>query len=124
MAKCKKCGMELAENVKFCPNCGTPNEPNPVEVKVETSNTVTPFGVVGLVLACISMFLNFVVYSFAIPLLLFGIPAIVFSSIGLADKKHKIKGVAVAGLIISILACIIAFIAPTFLKYVAAVKAN
>lgn len=27
MTTCKNCGAELAENVKFCPKCGTKNEP-------------------------------------------------------------------------------------------------
>lgn len=26
MSKCKKCGNEISENEKFCPNCGTENE--------------------------------------------------------------------------------------------------
>lgn len=38
---CRKCGKEVPENVKYCPNCGCPVDPNEHEKKtVNTDGTV------------------------------------------------------------------------------------
>jgi Predicted membrane protein len=38
---CRKCGKEVPENVKYCPNCGCPVDPNEQEKKtVNTDGTV------------------------------------------------------------------------------------
>ncbi|MFA6667637.1 MAG: TM2 domain-containing protein [Bacilli bacterium] len=35
---CRKCGKEIPENVKYCPNCGCPVDPKEDEPKKETVN--------------------------------------------------------------------------------------
>lgn len=96
---CKNCGNELNENASFCNKCGA----NVRTVKESAQNNT--FAIVGFIVACISIFLNFwgVV----------GIAAIILSSLGLIQINktgEKGKKLAVAGISIGIFSVIYAFV--------------
>lgn len=105
MAKCVKCGNELQPNSRFCSNCGTPIS-NVIET--DPSNTekksISPFSIVGFVLS-ICLAILFRVKPF---LYVLGIPALVFNLIGVFSDKHKRRGLAIAGLVIIIVAFVLA----------------
>jgi len=105
MSKCSKCGFELAENSKFCPNCGTQ-----VNVSEEMGqNKMTPFGIAGFVVSLVAIFFsNFGYMQFFI----LAVPALCLSILGMVDKKHLKHGLAVAGLVLSIIAIILSFYPP------------
>ncbi len=37
---CRKCGKEVPEDVKYCPNCGCPTDPNENTTTTQTQSTV------------------------------------------------------------------------------------
>ena len=118
MRKCSNCGFDNEDNSKFCVGCGAvlpeavapvapPVTPAP-QVKVEAApsqpiapRAAAPSKTSGLCIA------GFVVSLISIPLI--GIPAIIglilsICGLGAANKKNlKGKGLAIAGIIISIL---------------------
>ena len=117
---CKNCGKQIEDGVKFCPECGTANEPagasakqggsdaggsvnkktDPVSDTVEKTN---PLCIAGLVLTILTLFVN--TYG------LVGFAAIIISFFGYKEaKKNGQKGtmlaivcMAVAGIISLIL---------------------
>lgn len=101
MIKCEKCGKELPDNTKFCPECGTAIQPTPPA-------KASPFGVIGFVL---SLVLTVICPSGVIPsygmMFLIAIPAVVLCIIGVFDSKNKKHGLAIAGLVITTAAILI-----------------
>ena len=92
---CKQCGTELRENSLLCNNCG--------EYQGETEKKVNASALVGLTLACISLFWNF----FAIP----GLLALILSCKGLSiindyNSIEKGRGLAIIGITLSLIACL------------------
>lgn len=116
---CKNCGAKLEDNSKFCASCGSEvavEAQTEVNTSIEEQATVTPSnddapksienptpkkfsgkGIAGFVLSLVGMII------FGIPC---GILGIIFSSIALKEVKTKNlkgKGLAIAGLVISII---------------------
>lgn len=92
---CKQCGTELRENSLLCNNCG--------EYQGETEKKVNTSALVGLTLACISLFWNF----FAIP----GLLALFLSCCGLekvirSHSTEKGRSIAIVGITLSLIACL------------------
>ena len=99
MRYCKYCGAELADDASVCGKCGHVISDGFGEVQEPLKKN--KFAIAGFVLGLVAMFIN-----------LYAIPAIIgliMSSIGLAQIKkggYKNKGLAVAGLILSIVAIV------------------
>ena len=108
---CKNCGKEIDDNAAVCPNCGVPT-PNmaaqqpaaPAPAPVEEKKKTNVFAIVGFVLSLVAgifSFINDYVYWIAV------VAAFVLSILGIvwANKKNaNLKGLAIAGLVLSILA--------------------
>ena len=142
---CEYCGSEISENAKFCSNCGAENHPKEKKIicpkccstdidqntykcracgfelkkpappiKEAPEDKVSTLAVIGFVLSIIL----FIGVTNRIILFCVGIPAIVFSILGINDKKYTKRGLATAGLVIAIIAMIIGIFAPPFIKSV------
>ncbi len=101
---CENCGSKLDENLNFCSKCGS--KPSPIKTQ-EKYNTLS---IIGVVVACISLLLNFwgVV----------GIGAVVLSSLGLIQVKEtgeKGKRMAIGGIVIGSFSIIYAFVLVLYL---------
>lgn len=127
MAFCKNCGTQLDDNYKVCPNCGQPvvaqpaqQEAAPVAVE-EPKGPWKVFAILGLVFGIVGLVLSWASFGG----LIISVVALVFSILGLKSKaKH---GMAVAGLVLSIIALalsLILFIACTACAACAAGAAN
>ena len=112
---CIKCGAQLEDNALFCDDCGekqpkqnTENYPNinnqmnTVNVSTKDNMKQSGFGIASFVLGVIS------IVTFGI-LCIPEILGIVFGIIGVCDKTRK-KGFALAGLIMSSIMTVLAFI--------------
>lgn len=94
MTYCSNCGKEV--NGNFCPNCGNSinieqSQPQQ-QITVQKNNTMA---IVGFVVGCVSIFLNF--WGIV------GIISLVFSVVGLVqigNGNGKGKGFAIAGIAI------------------------
>lgn len=91
---CKNCGKEV--NGNFCPNCGNSIniEQNQPQQPINQQKT-NIMAIVGFVIGCVSIFLNF--WGIV------GIVSLVFSIIGLVQINNdngKGKGFAIAGIVI------------------------
>ena len=106
MIKCEKCGNEIPDNSKFCPECGNELQEDQIE---DNTNKVTPFGIVGLILGLIGMYFGNYGYMQFFTLV---VPALCFSIAGMADKRHRKHGIAIAGLVVSIIAAVFSFFPP------------
>lgn len=96
---CKQCGKELRESSAFCEYCGTRAE---FWKKQEQVNTLS---IVGMIVAGISIFLNF--WG------LVGIAAVILSSMGLIQinkSGEKGKGIAITGILLGAFSIIYGFI--------------
>lgn len=101
MKYCGYCGGELKDDAKFCNMCG--NKCNTMHTNVTTvqpvirvENQVNSSAVIGFIFSLLSIFG-------------FSIPGLALSAYGIANAKlcnGKGKGLAVAGLVISIIAII------------------
>lgn len=77
---CKKCGMELSEGIKYCPECGEPLNP-PINSEVSSNNSNkddstgnSAVGIIGSFLAIISIVFNsFMLLLVGVLLLFIGI---------------------------------------------------
>lgn len=100
---CKKCGADIGEN-RFCPQCGTPANAGPAQQRKGNPTKVLVFGIIGLAL-CSTGFLG----------LIFSVIGLVQASryraqYGTISKQANIgRGLAIAGLILSIL-CLIVYV--------------
>lgn len=126
MSYCENCGQFLNNDMAHCPNCGTKNpeyaepvpapdpipepEPvyHPVEVNAEPAPAAEKKG--GTNILAILGFVASLIPAFA------GLISLILSIIGLEQIKKKnfekpLKGLAIAGLILSILCIIIMIIA-------------
>ncbi|MGM9900026.1 MAG: zinc-ribbon domain-containing protein [Bacilli bacterium] len=109
---CTNCGKEISENDTFCPNCGAKQltaqydyNPNGYvnknvqpSVQKESYNTMC---IVGLVISCISLFINF--WG------LVGIAGTIVSAIGLSScckKRERGKTLAIIGIVIGVVSII------------------
>lgn len=105
---CTNCGKEISENDTFCPNCGAKQQTaqydyNPdgyvnknvqPSVQKESYNTMC---IVGLVISCISLFINF--WG------LVGIAGTIVSIIGLSScwkKRERGNTLAIIGIVIGV----------------------
>ena len=99
---CRICGYELPENAQFCSRCGTHVETSEFVPTAEESTPAEPAkysgkAIAGFVIALVGIMIS------AIPC---GIIGIVFSVLGkkeTVELNKKGKGLAIAGLVISIL---------------------
>ncbi len=104
--KCPNCNSELMPESKFCPNCGAKVETNEVKEGevVQNQNTASSgdsAALVGFILGLCSIIAWFIPL-FGYPVTIIGI---IFSVLGL--KSTTRKGMATAGLILSIIFLII-----------------
>lgn len=95
---CKNCGKEINDNAVICPYCGVAtgkNMPAASGSERSTGSSTNGFAIAGFVL------------SFFIPLL-----GLIFSIVGLrkADECGSGRGLAIAGIVISILDMVLAII--------------
>ena len=99
---CKNCGQEVSENAVICPYCGvaTSNMPAQDSYKLPRTNG---FGIAGFAVGLVGMFGGNFLY------LIPGILALVFSIVGMVQMKKctSCNGLAIAGLVISIISFII-----------------
>lgn len=95
---CKNCGAEIIEGSNFCLNCGTS------VASGENRNKFNTLSTVGLIVAAISLLLNF--WG------LVGIAAVILSSIGLIQINRtgeKGKGIAITGILLGAFSIIYGF---------------
>lgn len=95
---CSECGNQLEENVSFCDKCGA----NTAIAK--KPNLTNILAVIGLILAGVSLLLNF--WGIV------GIAAVILSSLGLVQISktgEKGKGIAIAGISIGAFSIVYAF---------------
>ena len=98
---CQNCGEEINDKAVICVNCGVATEKyNANTPTAQTEKKSGTPGVVGFVLALFSLFLP-------IPYLdiVLGVAAFVISLVGVMGNRSK-KGLAIAGIVISIIAVI------------------
>lgn len=96
---CKECGNYLDEKSLFCNKCGIST------MVIKKSTQANVLSIVGLIVACISFFLNF--WGIV------GIAAVILSSFALIQINktgEKGKGMAIAGILIGSFQIIYAFI--------------
>lgn len=131
MKFCSKCGMEIADDVAFCPGCGSPvgNEApaqspapqqpvyqqpvNPAPAAPAAPRKTPVFSILGFIFSLISLPLFFIGAGANSPFLVYFsmaliIVGLVFSIIGIA--KRRLLGMAIVGLIFSIIDLIIVII--------------
>ena len=114
MMKCSKCSAELEDNAKFCPQCGAPVGDDYVQhEQAQTQNQSQsqgqPQGNTAYVYQRTNGFaIAGFVLSFFVPIL-----GIIFSAIALkqiSDRGEGGKGLAIAGLVLSIVWICVALI--------------
>lgn len=98
---CKRCGKEIMDDAVICPNCGCATKEatgaSNLSAEPEQIKKANVLCIVGFVLSVVSLFLA-----------LFGtvaIVALVMSVVGIVQcnqKGEKLKGLGIAGLIVSI----------------------
>jgi len=96
---CKQCGTQLVESSEYCSKCGASVD---VDSKKEKTNILA---LIGVILAGVSIFLNF--WGIV------GISAIVLSVIGLIqinNSNEKGKAMAITGISIGAFSVLYAFI--------------
>ncbi len=108
---CQNCGTNIDENQNFCPNCGAAradcsNTSETTEQKVTdpAPQAWSKKAITGFVLSLIGLIVA------ALPC---GITGLVFSSIALtqtANKNLKGKGLAISGLVISLIDVVFGFV--------------
>ena len=116
---CKKCGAELLEGIKFCPECGEPVGTTEVvegevvtnEAKPHVAKCFTIFGKLGYVFGLISFILGFIPFMCFVSLELAPI-GLVFSILGrkdpeLAAKTKKGKTFSILGLVFGFIMTIV-----------------
>ena len=94
---CKNCGNEVNENAVVCLNCGAAIENENNESVANQPKKANAMAITGFVLGLVALFLSF----FCI------VPtcALVFSILGFVKREnYSNKGLAIAGLVISIVA--------------------
>lgn len=98
---CKNCGKEIDDKAAVCPHCGVAVQELQ---KAEQKKPVNGFGIAGFVVALLSCYLG-TFYCIA------PVVGIVLSAIGVAKReKYSVSGLAIAGLVISIVTFVIWFI--------------
>lgn len=111
---CSNCGKEIKDGATFCPECGTAQQVTTPPPTSNVGNYATPTSqptvqkapyntmcIVGLVISCISILLNF--YG------LVGIAGTIVSVIGLNSCKQKNengKALAIFGIVIGVMSII------------------
>ena len=89
---CKRCGREISENARTCPNCGTAVT---TEV-VKKRKPVSAIAIIGFILSLASIYLG--VYYCIAPVIV-----VILNIVALALwRKFRLNGFAIAGLIISL----------------------
>jgi len=91
MSFCSRCGKEIPENARYCPNCGRGDRREVAEQRT------SGMAVASLVTGIIGIFL--------IPII-FSLLAIIFGSVGINQASRpgiKSHGMAVAGLVLGII---------------------
>ena len=115
---CKRCGKELVEGTKFCPECGENNEvidaefvepayETPQVNKPHVAKCFTIFAKIGYGLGIASFVCGFIPFVCLFSLSVAEV-SIVFSILGRKDPEMRSK--AKKGLVFSILGLVIAFI--------------
>ena len=113
---CKYCGQQIDAQARFCSRCGrqlntpapvytyapvyAPVQPAvPVQPAAPAKKPVNGLGIAAFVLGIVSLFLGFYLLAAAIV-------GIVLGAIGVARrKKYRLNGLAIAGLVLSCVAC-------------------
>jgi len=93
MIRCPDCGAEVPHTARFCPECGRPRstKARPPNERRVVPHKSSGFGVAGLVLGIIGLFL----WPAAVL-------AVIFGAIGLG-KDRTGRGMATAGLVLGII---------------------
>lgn len=107
MAFCRKCGKEIEDTASFCDSCGAPTKGDiNSNVQAQTISEKPPKAgicVAGFVVSLCSCFID--------PIALVSITGIALSAVGLNKIKANPtlggKGLAVAGLVIGIVECVL-----------------
>ncbi|MCQ2387512.1 MAG: zinc-ribbon domain-containing protein [Clostridia bacterium] len=87
---CSHCGKEIDDDAVICPKCGC---------KVGKNKESNVMGLLGFIFSLVALF------SAGIPFISFGIAGLVLSIIGMVNAKKKSlkKGLAITGLVLSII---------------------
>lgn len=95
---CKNCGKEIDDKAVICPHCGVAQTEL---TKPEVKKPVNGVGVTGFVVGLLSIWLG-IYFCIA------SIIGVILSAVGIATaKKHSVNGLAIAGLVISIITLVI-----------------
>ena len=105
---CANCGTQLVEGSKVCHNCGTRVEqdsaPANEYIRFDNVTKFSAMAIVGFVISLVGILIA------AVPC---GIIGLVFSSLGIRDaqvRRYRGNGLAISGLVISIIDIIIGII--------------
>lgn len=113
---CKNCGKEISDDSKYCPECGIEIERIQDEYIFSDGyvKKTSVFGMIGFIGSICAIGL----YKLGwIQLFVLAIPSLIFSIIGLNDRRKQRKGFSYAGLVLSIISIIICFWHPPFIEY-------
>ena len=113
---CKNCGKELSGGM-FCPNCGAAQGAQPAQQSQPQYQQQQPprkkgIGVTGMILGILSV-VSALMFGFTAPqnvgvAFFLGLPGLIFGIIGAAKKNGT--GMAVTGIICSVLGILFAFL--------------
>lgn len=95
---CKNCGQEIDDKADVCVHCGVKVSK---EAEVVNTRKVNVLGIIGFVVALLSLWLS-TYYCIA------SIVGIILSAVAMGmSKKYRLNGFAIAGLVISIVSLLI-----------------
>ena len=114
MSFCKNCGAEVPNETKFCSNCGNAiNADETIQSQVNSSTKKKRAPILGLISFCLSFVC---LYFFdGVLSLVIGIPILVLSIISLV-RNEKLKGFAIAAIVISAFAMFLGIISITLVQ--------
>ena len=114
MAFCRMCGREIPNDSNLCPFCGTPTGANnPVPPNIPPSAQVNAYAMPapkGNAVAIASMVLGIcAMVLFLVPILpiVLGVVGLILGIVGVVGKYKKHKGMAIAGIITSVVGAVI-----------------
>ncbi len=90
---CQKCRQQIPDGSQFCPQCGGQQNVGCIVPMAPADEAKNPLAIWGFVCAVVGLFLPIIVID-----LLFSAAGTVMSGIG--AKKTKMRGLAIAGIVI------------------------
>ena len=109
---CKNCGEQITDGALFCTNCGASVAEPPVQpAQQPVSNSGRGMGVAALVMGIVSCCLFWIPYVNTVCLLMC-IAGIILSAISMKKARAAgvSSGIAVAGLVVSIVGLVLSFL--------------